>query len=379
MSDGAFLKHIYSVDSSGRQRSMGVQRLKRTSNPYGNYENVYYNPEKAHEYYERTKKLKGYENRYGGSRGGTSTAKTGSSVSRNSSGSGRSSNSGGSGGKSNKSSIAEQVRKLRENSRFETKAQREAAKMQIKDLRDKIKSEVKKRSDARKTLVKDVSSKRKTITNAGKRERERLREKAKKDIERERKASSKKIEKDKKILESKRDSTVDPIRLKNAQLRARIDSLGKNSPERIKLQRELAKNNEKISDAMAQYTDSLSNVSTKHKLIMRESIESIRSNLKAAIEQSSTKQKDDLEALNVTSKAQRESISSEIKKLRKDNSDEIKRIRNELKSWTETEKSKLESTISSITGKENKYNAKNDYEDRVKKRAQEIYNQKTRR
>ena len=41
------------------------------------YASKYYDPQKAHEYYERTKKLKGYENRYGGSRGdGTSAAST---------------------------------------------------------------------------------------------------------------------------------------------------------------------------------------------------------------------------------------------------------------------------------------------------------------
>lgn len=41
------------------------------------YSSKYYDPEKAHEYYMRTRELKGYENRYGGSRGdGTSTAST---------------------------------------------------------------------------------------------------------------------------------------------------------------------------------------------------------------------------------------------------------------------------------------------------------------
>lgn len=43
------------------------------------YTSKYYDPSKAHEYYERTKVLKGYENRYGGSRGnGTSAASSGS-------------------------------------------------------------------------------------------------------------------------------------------------------------------------------------------------------------------------------------------------------------------------------------------------------------
>lgn len=41
------------------------------------YKSKYYDPEKAHEYYMRTRELKGYEDRYGGSRGdGTSAAST---------------------------------------------------------------------------------------------------------------------------------------------------------------------------------------------------------------------------------------------------------------------------------------------------------------
>ena len=41
------------------------------------YSSKYYNPRKAHEYYMRTRELKGYDDRYGGSRGdGTSAAST---------------------------------------------------------------------------------------------------------------------------------------------------------------------------------------------------------------------------------------------------------------------------------------------------------------
>lgn len=41
------------------------------------YSSKYYDPQKAHEYYMKTRELKGYENRYGGSRGdGTSAAST---------------------------------------------------------------------------------------------------------------------------------------------------------------------------------------------------------------------------------------------------------------------------------------------------------------
>lgn len=48
------------------------------------YANKYYDPEKAHEYYMRTRKLKGYANRYGGARGdGTSAASSGSVILKN--------------------------------------------------------------------------------------------------------------------------------------------------------------------------------------------------------------------------------------------------------------------------------------------------------
>ena len=46
------------------------------------YASKYYDPDKAHEYYMKTRELKGYENRYGGSRGdGTSAASTSGYVS----------------------------------------------------------------------------------------------------------------------------------------------------------------------------------------------------------------------------------------------------------------------------------------------------------
>ena len=64
------------------------------------YASKYYDPVKAHEYYERTKVLIGYEDRYGGSRGnGTSAASTGSAVSSSSSSSTSSSSNTSSSGK----------------------------------------------------------------------------------------------------------------------------------------------------------------------------------------------------------------------------------------------------------------------------------------
>lgn len=44
------------------------------------YASKYYDPVKAHEYYMRTRELKGYENRYGGSRGNGTSAASGGTV-----------------------------------------------------------------------------------------------------------------------------------------------------------------------------------------------------------------------------------------------------------------------------------------------------------
>ena len=48
------------------------------------YASKYYDPQKAHEYYMKTRKLKGYENRYGGARGDGTSAASGMKKSNNS-------------------------------------------------------------------------------------------------------------------------------------------------------------------------------------------------------------------------------------------------------------------------------------------------------
>lgn len=54
------------------------------------YASKYYDPVKAHEYYMRTRKLKGYENRYGGSRGNGTSAASGGTVQKSASSNGSS-------------------------------------------------------------------------------------------------------------------------------------------------------------------------------------------------------------------------------------------------------------------------------------------------
>lgn len=93
------------------------------------YASEYYDPVKAHEYYMRTRELKGYENRYGGHRGdGTSAASSGSSftssLGSSSTGTIRSNASGSS--KSNSKELTAQQKHNKE------------IQLQIQNLRDKL-------------------------------------------------------------------------------------------------------------------------------------------------------------------------------------------------------------------------------------------------
>ena len=121
------------------------------------YASKYYDPTKAHEYYMRTRELKGYENRYGGSRGnGTSAASggyTGKSSISGSLGSSRSSGSSSSIANGNGKPLTEtQAHNLQIRNQIDTlkkelssmssedrKANREAYNDQIQKLREQTK------------------------------------------------------------------------------------------------------------------------------------------------------------------------------------------------------------------------------------------------
>ena len=94
-------------DSAGRPRY-----------EYGNYASPYYDPVARHERYMKERSSLGI----GKGLGGSSSGKGGS----------------GKGG-SDKSNLAEEVKKLREESSLDTEAQREATKRKIEDLRNQIK------------------------------------------------------------------------------------------------------------------------------------------------------------------------------------------------------------------------------------------------
>lgn len=108
----------------------------RTNNPYGNYKNPYYDPQKRHEYYEAHKDHPTRPYGTGGS-GGSG---------KGSGGSGKGSGKGKGKGKGNGSKLAETIQALREESSLNTEAQREATKRKIEDLRKQIKQHTEKLS-----------------------------------------------------------------------------------------------------------------------------------------------------------------------------------------------------------------------------------------
>jgi hypothetical protein len=114
------------------------------------YASKYYDPVKAHEYYERTKVLKGYADRYGGSRGnGTSAASTGSVVNNASNSSSTTRKNGSSSNKEltptqkHNQAIKEKIQGLRDQlknmSKEDRKANRERIQDEIQALREQTK------------------------------------------------------------------------------------------------------------------------------------------------------------------------------------------------------------------------------------------------
>ena len=346
---------------AGKTGYKGIQA--RTSNPYGNYASLYYNPEKAAAYYRAhaKKKTSGsatqakqqsrvaapvMQQTSGGSGGGGSGG----------SGGGGSGGSGGGGG-GNADDLQKKLQKLREDSQFETAAQRKATKMKIEQLRDALKKALEGKAKERKEAV-----------EKGKKEREKLSEKAKADIEKERKKRQAGIVADFDRLREEKENTVEPFRTENAKLRGQLESMSKtaNPQLRARLQKQLARNNEKINDANAKYTDSLSESKTKHSVDMRNNITDIRNDLKNARTASSNTQK---ETLN--------KIRNDIKKLREDNKAEVTAAREALNKWISEEKKRVGKETARLRGVEYEDpDAKAaEYEARVEKRAKEILGQ----
>lgn len=107
-----------------------IGRKARTQNPYGNYKNPYYDPQKRHDYYEAHKDHKTRPYGTGGSGSGRGSGGSGR-------GSGKAKGSSGSG-----ANLSDAIAKLREESSLNTEAQREATRRKIEDLRKELKRHV---------------------------------------------------------------------------------------------------------------------------------------------------------------------------------------------------------------------------------------------
>lgn len=136
------------------------------------YASKYYDPVKAHEYYMRNRELKGYENRYGGSRGDGTSAASGDKPSDN----GTNDNPN----KTHNQYVSDNIKSIQ------------------KDVRNKnttLSKEYKRERDAIST---DISKLRKSLSNMSKEERKKNKESITKKIESLRKRSAELREKEKK-------------------------------------------------------------------------------------------------------------------------------------------------------------------------------------
>lgn len=346
-----------------RDRDAGKTGYKgiraRTVNPYGNYASLYYNPEKAAEYYQKHKKTVSQTKLSSGTKTTTAnqTSATGTSSSGGSSG-GSGGSSGGSGGSSGSAAanraIQDKIQKLKENSQFETAAQRKATQLRVEQMR--------------KTLAKKLAAKQKEreeATAKGAKERQDLQDQASADIELAKNTKTENIEKDKKKAKAKKEQTVKPYREENAALRAQLDSMGKSSDpkKRAQLMRQLARNNEKINKANADYTDALFQSKTKHTSTMRNDIYNIRTKLYNAKASSSAEQRSKVAE-----------IRSDIAKLRSDNQQEIQNAKAKLNDWISKEKTRVGKETARLKGVKWTDPAKEaaKYDKRVTARAKEI-------
>lgn len=341
-------RYLHDRDA-GKTGFKGVRA--RTHNPYGNYASLYYNPVKAAEYY-RTHKAQFTKSKAQNKKEPKQTQEVVEEVPVDDGGGGGGSGGGGDGGAAQ--AIADQLRKLQEDSAFETAAQRQATKMKIDQLRESLQQELEKKKKEREKVAEDSKNKQKE-----------LKEKAEKDKTEAKDKKEDRITKSEEALKKKKNSIVDPIREKNAELRGRLDSMGKNANKnvRAKLARQLAKNNEKINKANADYTNSLSVTKTKHTNAMRASVDHIRENL---YEAQLANTNDRITKMNT--------IRTEIAELRNNNRNEIQKARTALNEWIANEKERVARESARIRGVEYKDNKAEQaaYQKRVEARAKQI-------
>lgn len=337
--------------AAGKTGFKGVQA--RTSNPYGNFASLYYDPKKAAEYYQAHKKTstprakaeetksasesqneQPYEeeqqeqNNSSGGSGGSSGGSGGSGGGSEGSG-----GSGGSGGLTDeqRAEIAEIEEQIQE-ARYMTKEQkerfREDSRAKIEELKERLQEHTEQLKEAIESVKEDET------TN-----RENAKEKASSDIENEQDVYSENLNRDVSNLKDELAGKNDPIREQNAALRGQIDSIS-DPATKARLKAQLAANVNQISKNSADYTNKISDVRTEHTTKMRTNIDTIRNDLNTLIQSSNEKQQSNVNSIRV-----------KIADVRQKNRDEIASIREKLKSDLELETNRAKSEIKALQNK----------------------------
>ena len=326
---------------AGKTGYKGIEARQR--NPWGNFASAYYDPKKAAEYYQQHKakmaKLASAERPNRSSQQQQVPVEEApveeqpQEESGKSRGSGDSGGSGGSGGSGDQSERQQQIAAIREKIqqiREEGRANKETYRAEAKEQIETMKAELAERIEE---LKEEIQS----VTETGQEERQKKQEESADEIQKEQEKASENIKKDVTKLKVDLDSKTKPIQEQNAALRGRLDSMSENNPEAQQLKKQIAYNSDKIFKANAEFTEGISKVQTQHSEKMRNNIDAISSNLQAFIQESSAKQKESVQ-----------SIRDNIKSLRESNRDEIKRVREELKSKVQDETDRVKSEVASL-------------------------------
>ena len=230
----------------------------------------------------------------------------------------------GSGG-SRGSGAAEEAGKVREMSAEAKEKLREEANEKIERLRE----EIQEKSEEVKSQIEEDRYNQSL-------DRENKKNQAQIDIEKEQDEAANSIKSEGEKLKSQLKSKTDPIREELAALRAKAEST--NDPEELaRLKRVIASKKDNINDKNAEYTESVSKMSTEYSTKMRDNINKIRNDLKTFLNKSTQEQKEKATKLR-----------NELKTLRANNNAEIKRIRQQLKNDLKEESSNAKQKISQI-------------------------------
>lgn len=285
--DSAKRRERYLRDkAAGKTGFKGI--LARTSNPFGNYSSVYYDPQKAHDYYMRNRKLANPTS----NRANEEAAEDGGG---GSGGGGGGAGGGGGGGAGNAAAQAQ----AREEANNRIQALQEAVNAKIQTIQDKISA------NAENTQTKRQAKK----------------EEATEKMQAEREKRVENVEATTEGLQKQRDLKLDPIREENARLRGKLDSMNPNSEEGIELRRKLAANAKQSMKACADYTDSLVAQKTKFSNEMNQNLAKIRKDLNNYIDKSSKKQQATAKKLRDKITSLRANLNKEIAAIRKAVSD----------------------------------------------------------